>query len=108
MILMLTLVVGVVFLIWVAIGIVCKRSAVTSVACTLVSVPTMFLVVKIFIIPGLGLGLGLFFGWKAYRQYMREHPMPESQNRAAASLPMIFASLVLIAEVVFIDSTYQA
>jgi hypothetical protein len=104
MILMLTLVVGVVFLIWVAIGIVCKRSAVTSVACTLVSVPTMFLVVKIFIIPG----LGLFFGWKAYRQYMREHPMPESQNRAAASLPMIFASLVLIAEVVFIDSTYQA
>lgn len=74
--------------------------AVISVLCTLLSYPSMFLMVTIFILPP----LGLFFGLKSYRQRMRQG----SRNCYTAAMPMLFAAASFFLQIYAVNTMYRA
>lgn len=80
------------------------RSAKISFFCTLLSLPTMFLMITILIFPA----LGFFIGIKAYRQYMNEKKGLEERSTIIAAQPMIFAVVAFVLEICFVNGTYRA
>lgn len=75
-----------------------------SVICTLLSVPTIFLMITILVFPAIGFA----FGIKAYGQHMRECTNPKDRKPLLAAGPRIFAIVVCILELWFVNSTYRA
>nr|WP_315224047.1 hypothetical protein [uncultured Albidiferax sp.] len=75
-----------------------------SVIITLLSVPTMFLMITILIFPAIGFLIGI----KAYKQYLHERVSPTDRTYLFAAFPMIFAVVVCIVELWFVNMTYRA
>ena len=75
-----------------------------SVICTLLSYPTIFLMITIVVLPA----LGLIFGAISFRQHMRAAARPEDRRPLIAALPMIFAVVSFVLEIAFVNATYRA
>jgi hypothetical protein len=78
--------------------------AAISVLCTLLSYPTMFLMVTIFILPP----FGFFFGLKSYRQRMRAQTRPDERNRYTAAMPMLFSAVSFFLQIYVVNTMYRA
>jgi hypothetical protein len=80
--------------------------AAISVICTLLSYPTMFLMVTIFILPP----LGFFFGLKSYRQRLRAQTQMGlgEPNRCIAAMPMLFAAASFFLQIYAVNTMYRA
>ena len=74
-----------------------------SIIITLLSVPTLFMMVTVVIFPM----LGLLVGYLSYRKKTSENLLARTGGKANAAVPMYFAVATMIVEILFINLTYK-
>ena len=75
-----------------------------SVVCTLLTVPTFFLMVTVILFPM----LGLYFGCLSYSAHLQDNPNASSLKKFRAALPMVFAIATFLLGGALITTTYRA
>lgn len=75
-----------------------------SILCTLLSIPVIWMLVTVFVLPPIGFVLGV----RSYRKYKRELTNPQDRNLLVAAFPMGLAAVVFALEYWFLGATYRA
>lgn len=74
-----------------------------SIFVTLLSVPTIFMMVTVFIFPL----LGLFIGYLSYRKKTSAARLGRADDTSNPAMPMYFSVATMVVEIFFINLTYR-
>ena len=78
--------------------------AVLSLLCSVALVFTVWLILPIFILGP----LGIYFGWKSFRQASARRPTPSTGRRLLALAPMLLAIVTMVGMIAVVNVGYRA
>ncbi|GAB3378026.1 hypothetical protein [Massilia agri] len=78
--------------------------AVLSLLCSVALVFTVWLILPIFILGP----LGIYFGWKSFRQASTRLPTPSPGRRLLALTPMLLAIVTMVGMIAVVNVGYRA
>ncbi len=78
--------------------------AVLSLLCSIAMVFTVWLILPIFLLGP----LGIYFGWKSYRQVSTRTPAPGPGRRLLALTPLLLAIVTMFGMIAAVNVGYRA